>query len=195
MQKHTSLTEQAHNIINQSLAKGDIAIDATLGNGHDTLFLARQVGKQGIVYGFDIQHQAIEATRSRLESNNISANIKLMHVNHSQMEAYIPAQYQGKIKAIMFNLGYLPGSDRAIITQTDTTLFALNKSIMLLSPGGIISISAYPGHAGGKTESIRITKWCKQLNPEQYSTKIIYCSTKDKAPRLFIINKLFRVHS
>lgn len=190
MKKRISLTQQAHHIVSRALAKGDIVIDATIGNGHDTLFLARQVGERGIVFGFDIQQQAIDSTRSKLKSENISANIKLFHSSHSQMDIYIPSQHQGKIKAIMFNLGYLPGSDKTVITQTESTLIALNKSIELLSATGIISISAYPGHAGGKTESMQITKWCKKLNPEQFSTQIIVSSTKETAPLLFIINNI-----
>lgn len=190
MKKRTSLTQQAHNIIEQSLAEGDTAIDATVGNGYDTLFLAKRVGSAGLVFGFDVQQQAIESTLSRLESGNISAIIKLFPVSHCQMDTYVPNQYQSQINVIMFNLGYLPGSDKSVITQADSSLIALNKSIVLLSSGGIISILSYPGHVGGDTESMLITKWCKQLNPEQFSTQIIYSSAKETAPRLLIINKL-----
>ena len=89
----------------------------------------------------------------------------------------------------MFNLGYLPGSDKTVITETASTLDALNQSIELLAVGGIITIAAYPGHPGGKEEADQIDLWCQQLNPEQYTVQHINSSEKDTAPRLYLIQK------
>ncbi len=190
MTKRVSLTTKAHNIIQQYLATGDYAIDATIGNGHDTLFLSRQVGIDGRVFGFDIQQQALDSTQSILESEHISNNTQLFHVSHSKMEQYIPTQFYGKIKVIMFNLGYLPGSDKCLITHADSTLLALNQSISLLAPSGILAITAYPGHQGGDEETGQIKQWCNRLCAKQYTVQIIHSSDKKTAPILFIIRKL-----
>jgi 16S rRNA C1402 N4-methylase RsmH len=190
MNNRLSLTAQAHAIIQTYLNTGDIAIDATLGNGHDTLFLAKQVGIHGIIFGFDVQQQALKATYSRLVNDSLADNIKLFHASHSVMDAYIPVQYHTQIKAIIFNLGYLPGSDKVITTQAKSTLIALQKSTRLLATDGIISIIAYPGHSSGAIESNHLMQWCKQLNPKQFCVKIIHSSDIITAPRLIIINKL-----
>lgn len=189
MNNRLSLTTQAHEIIQANLTAGDIAIDATAGNGHDTLFLAKQVGAKGKVFAFDIQQQAINETHSRLSAEGSIDNTKLFQCSHSEMDAYIPSQYHSQIKAIIFNLGYLPGSDKTITTQTDSTLLALKKSVQLLAATGLISIIAYPGHPSGAVENNHLMQWCKQLNPEQFHIKIINSSDKITAPRLFIITK------
>ncbi len=189
MNQRVSLTAQAHNIIKEHLISGDIAIDATVGNGHDCTFLTKQVGKQGTVFGFDIQQQAIETTQLKLESEGIVSNIKLIRDSHSKMEQHIPMQQQGKIKTIMFNLGYLPGSDKSVITQADATLVAINTSLSLLAADGILTITAYPGHSGGETEVAQIKQWLLLLDAEQYTHQTIYSSEKVTAPILFIILK------
>ncbi len=190
MNKRITLTTHTHNLIKAHLNDGDIAVDATVGNGHDMLFLSRQVGKNGVVYGFDIQQQAIEATKSTLETENICTHSNLFHGCHSQMAKLIPDQYHGKIKAIMFNLGYLPGSNKSIITQPDTTLSALNQSVNLLTAGGILTIMAYPGHSGGDIETDMVEQWCKQLNVKLYHFNTIYSSDKKTAPRLITVEKI-----
>ncbi len=189
MNKRVSLTTQAHHIIQKFIQTGDIVLDATAGNGHDTLFLAKQVGQQGKVFSFDVQQQAIVSTKSRLQAENIIDNVELIHACHSTMKNTIPPQYHGKIKAIMFNLGYLPGSDKRIISKADSTLAAIQQSISLLADTGIITIIAYPGHSGGELETEKIKQWYQQLNPKHYTQQLIYSSEKITTPRLFIIQK------
>ncbi|MCF6252562.1 MAG: 16S rRNA (cytosine(1402)-N(4))-methyltransferase [Methylococcaceae bacterium] len=189
MSKRISLTTQTHQFIKKYLNTGDIAIDSTVGNGHDTLFLARQVDRNGLVFGFDVQQQAIESTQTRLDTNLSFKNSTLFNTSHENLIEFIPNQYHGKVKAIMFNLGYLPGSDKAIITQTDSTLFSLNQAIKLLASNGVITIMAYPGHSGGDLETKQIRCWCKQLNTDKYVMKQIYSSEKASAPVLFTIQK------
>ena len=189
MTQRISLTEQAHQFILKHLQPGDSSIDATVGNGHDTLFLAAHVGKQGKVFGFDIQQQAILSTQSKIDTELSFANCTLFNVSHSNMTDYIPQYYRGKIKVIMFNCGYLPGSDKSVITQADSTLTALNAAINLLMTGGIITITAYPGHSGGKKETEIIKKWCQHLDPTQFIVKQINSSEKITAPILFTVLK------
>ncbi len=188
--KSLSLTTQAHHIINQYLNSGDVAIDATLGNGHDVLFLAKKVGVHGKVFGFDIQQEALNSTRSRLETEISTSNITLNHRSHEQIAEYIPEHLHGKVRAVMFNLGYLPGGDKSIITQVDSTLSALQQSLSLLARSAILTILAYPGHTGGAVETQRIDLWCKQLDATFFDFQRIAGSKKATAPILFIVKKL-----
>ena len=116
--------------------------------------------------------------------------LTLIHASHADMAEKIPVQYHGKISAIMFNLGYLPGGDKSIITQTDSTLTALNIASRMLSSNGIITILAYPGHQGGDLETDQVKNWCEQLDEDQFKISIVYSSeNKESAPRLFVIRK------
>jgi ubiquinone/menaquinone biosynthesis C-methylase UbiE len=166
----TSLTEQAKKALTEFLCKGAVAIDATAGNGHDTAFLAERVGKSGQVFAFDIQQQAIEHTRSRLQRQLMEQQVTLIVDSHENMLDHIPEIYFHKVAVIMFNLGYLPGSDKHCITHTDSTLAALEQAKCLVKPGGAISVMLYPGHAGGQQETNAVLEWrSKLLHPWQTS--------------------------
>lgn len=188
-----SLTQLAHKQILESIKPGDIVIDATVGNGHDTLFLAQQVGKQGIVYGFDIQQQAIDSATQRLQANDVLSQTRLFHAGHEQILELIPKKHHGSIRIAMFNLGYLPGSDKELTTQQATTLTALKGVLSMLSPGGMISILAYTGHPGGKEEYKMVREFIHQLPDDQF-----FCAqTPDKyqpgTPALLTIKKLIQI--
>ena len=58
----------------EHLGEGDVAVDFTMGNGGDTLFLSKTVGESGRVYAFDIQEEALISTRAYLEENNAPEN-------------------------------------------------------------------------------------------------------------------------
>ena len=184
-----SLVNVAHNLISEALRPGAIAVDATVGNGHDTAFLAAQVGPSGRVFGFDIQSAAIAVTSIKADS----ACLTLIQTSHALMDEKIPKPHHGNISAIMFNLGYLPGGDKSIITQTASTLTALSIAGRLLAEGGIITVMAYPGHAGGDVETAQVNDWCTQLNPERFDVRIFYSvGNRDTTPRLFVISKRSR---
>jgi len=185
-----SLLKLAHQHIQNSLHSGDVAIDATVGNGHDTLFLAQQVGENGRVYGFDIQQAAIVATTEKLQHSHCLDRVTLMQASHAEMAAHIPVHHHGHINACVFNLGYLPKGDKGIITQTRSTLFALNAACQLLAPRGIITILAYPGHAGGDDETARVQQWSEQLDTQHFSVDIFFSAIPSpSAPRLLVVQK------
>lgn len=189
--KRISLVNAAHNLIRQILRTGDLAIDATVGNGHDSLFLAEQVGPSGHVYGFDIQLAAIDSTRKKFQQTQLPDCLTLIHNSHAAMDEKIPAHLHGNIRVIMFNLGYLPGGDKNIITLADSTLTALTTASRILTVNGIITLLAYPGHQGGDIETDHVKNWCERLDKEQFEVSTIYSAEhKDSAPRLFIIRKL-----
>jgi len=159
----TSLTQQVQNELCQYLSEGAIAIDATAGNGHDTVFLAKQTGESGHVYAFDIQHRAIENTRIRLLEQQLEQRVTLIEGSHEMLRMHIPASDRGLIAVIMFNLGYLPGSDKHCITRPASTLKALNQALSLLGPDGALSVMLYPGHEGGLEETNAVLTWGSNL--------------------------------
>lgn len=185
-----SLLETAHEIVRRHLNSGGIAIDATVGNGHDTVFLAQCVGEAGHVYGFDIQTQALDNTRQRLQQRGLEERVTLFHASHAGMQAYIPEKLCAGIQAVMFNLGYLPGADKSVITQTQTTLDALDAAMHLLADHGVITVLAYPGHAGGDQEAEKLVDWCERLDKLQFKFEIVLSRhPQTSAPKLFVIRK------
>ena len=140
------LTGLHKHFITEHLGKGDIAVDFTMGNGNDTLFLSRTVGESGKVYAFDIQSEALTSTKAFLEANSAPNNYTLIHDSHHKACEYI----KEPIKAGMFNLGYLPRSGKkAVTTMRQTTMPAVEAAISLLAPDGVLLIAIYPGHEEG----------------------------------------------
>ncbi|MGB2186340.1 MAG: class I SAM-dependent methyltransferase [Akkermansiaceae bacterium] len=182
-----SLLEYAHKLIRNCAKTGDLAVDATTGNGHDTLFLTRCVGHSGQVYGFDIQSDAIDATRQRLDDAEIDPSAySLVCDSHANMARHVNKQVQ----VVMFNLGYLPGSDKSVITLAETTLQALSAAVDLMAAGGVLTVMCYPGHDGGKEEAALVTDWLARINPEcgelrSYRRR----GTSDSAPFLLVVTK------
>lgn len=157
------LTGQAHEAVESVLSEGDWALDATAGNGHDTLFLARCVGPSGKVWAFDVQARALGNTRQRLLDAAVADRVSLVAASHAEMQAQIPDQAEGRLGAVMFNLGYLPGSDKRIVTTAEKTLRALDQSLILLRQGGILSVMIYRGHPGGREEWEAVNQWQRGL--------------------------------
>ena len=153
------LVDQAHLLIKEHLKAGDIAIDATVGNGHDTVFLAERVGPEGKVFGFDLQDIAIEVAKLVLKTKKHIKQCDLFQCGHEKLAERIPTEYHGRIAVAMFNLGYLPHGDKDLITRPDTTLAALEQSLQLLMPGGLLSVLAYRGHPGGMEEYEAVLNW------------------------------------
>lgn len=151
-------------LLKKAIASGDIVVDATAGNGHDTLFLASLVGEGGHVYGFDVQQEAIFQTSERLKQHDLADRVTLFLKGHENLDQCIPGEYFGKITAAVFNLGYLPGSDKKIITRPSTTIAAVKKLFPILAPGGIIVITIYHGHPGGAAERDQLLQFCRQLD-------------------------------
>jgi len=162
-------TEMAHQLVSARIKKRNSAIDATAGNGHDTLFLAKAVGNGGKVFAIDLQEQAIAATRERIEATEWAKPVEYFCGDHAAIHELIPVGKHGKIKAIMFNLGYLPGGDKSATTTWPTTIKAIRAGLELLSDTGLMTIVVYPGHPAGAQESIALDKFSTQLDPDRFN--------------------------
>jgi SAM-dependent methyltransferase len=157
-------TQLAHDLVRAVVRSGDCAVDATLGNGHDAIFLALLAGPQGKVCAFDIQEEACRAARQRWDAiPEPRAPLAIFHAGHECMNQFLPREFSGNCGAVMFNLGYLPGGDKSLVTQPHTTLAALEAALPLLRPGGILTIVGYPGHPGGKVESEAVERWVREV--------------------------------
>ncbi|MBM3184235.1 MAG: methyltransferase domain-containing protein [Chlamydiae bacterium] len=144
----------------------DVAIDATCGNGHDTLFLA----KQGISYllGIDVQVDAVNATKVLLKENLSEKELEHVQVvlgSHENLEKYPIPQLP---KLIVYNLGYLPKGDKLLTTKTESTLQSLSSALKILDPKGAISITCYPGHMEGQKEEEALLQFVKALPHKEW---------------------------
>ena len=156
-----SLVKEVHRRLERIILKGDHCLDATAGNGFDSLFLAQKVGPHGTIHAIDIQSQALLATRSLLENHELSERVTTHLACHSQINSFLPHEKKGLLKACLFNLGYLPAGNKAITTLSASTLSALCSSYDWLQNGGVISILCYRGHAGGKEEEEEVSALIK----------------------------------
>ncbi|MHB8057215.1 MAG: class I SAM-dependent methyltransferase [Desulfuromonadaceae bacterium] len=154
----------SHLFLRSFLRDGHTAVDATCGNGHDTLLLAQLVGEGGHAWGFDIQEQAIIETGNRLAEAGLSNRTTLLQTGHEELAEHVT----GPVQLVLFNLGYRPGGDRSIITRPETTSIALEQSLGLLAPGGIVLVTVYPGHIGGGAEQTAVENWSANLDPRTF---------------------------
>lgn len=146
------------------IGSGDLVIDATAGNGHDTLFLAEAVGPAGRVLAFDVQAGAIAATRAKIEAVGVSGRVMLYQESHRRMGDHVAAD---SVSAVMFNLGYLPGADHSFATGDDT-LDAIETAVKLIKPGGALSVICYPGHEGGGAEAAAVEARMARLGDDKW---------------------------
>jgi hypothetical protein len=165
------------------LKEGDTAVDFTMGNGHDTEFLSKTVGEKGRVYAFDIQEAAIASTRENLKKGECPENYTLIHDSHHNCKSYV----EGKIKAGMFNLGYLPGGDKNITTMRATTMPAIEAAISMLDRDAILSIAIYPGHEEGDLEGKMVEDYLSSLDRFTYSIAQIKIINSPTSPYFMIV--------
>lgn len=177
----------AHLFIRRYISRGDHVVDATCGNGHDTLLLAELVGSNGRVWAFDIQQKAVEATAARLAEAGGFESAVLIHAGHETMAEHC----SGPVKAVVFNLGYLPGGDRTVATRPESTLAGLEQSLEILEPGGVVIITLYPGHEGGQQERSSLETRLAQLPPAGFHVwRMGQMNVPSTAPYVILVQKV-----
>jgi SAM-dependent methyltransferase len=195
----TRMIPWAHHFLSEVLRPGDLAVDLTAGNGHDTLFLFQSVGDSGKVLAFDIQQAALERTGERLHAAGAAVTLKtdrntlpdsapgvyLVRDCHSRLADYL----HRPPRAIIANLGYLPGGDAALITKSDSTLGALGTALDFLAPGGRIAVVVYVGHPGGREEGAAVEVLFRGLPTGQWQVLKLEAANRQQAPFLLAAQK------
>jgi predicted methyltransferase len=191
MMKLEKVLPFAKTLLEKSVRPGGIAIDATLGNGHDTLFLATLVGKTGMVYGFDVQEQAINNSKARLSEQQLDNRVTLFHKGHECILDSIPSKHHGFVQAAIFNLGYLPGSDKSIVTKPDTTISAIEQLLEILAPEGVIVLVIYHGHPEGALERDELIRYVQNID-QRLARVLLYqfLNQKNYPPFIIAIEKI-----
>ena len=168
------------------LKTGDTAVDFTMGNGNDTLFLSETVGEGGHVYAFDIQKEALISTKKHLEDNGAPENYTLICDSHHNVKNYVDVP----INAGMFNLGYLPRSGRKeITTMRKTTMPAVEAALDLLAPDGILLVAIYPGHEEGDLEGKMLAEYFAGLDRHKICASVFRILNSPTSPYFYIVEK------
>lgn len=186
LSRPASAVQWARSFIFPALKNGSRAVDATAGNGHDTLFLAENVGPDGRVYAIDIQKEALDRTEGRLQAANMHERIVAICGGHQEVAGIIGET----VDAVMFNLGYLPGSDRSVLTSPDTSREGIDAALKILNPGGRMSIVVYTGHPGGADEAEVVGNLLAGLDHKVFSIqKMVFWNSRTSSPELFFISR------
>ena len=159
------ITSLCHRMAERHIVKGDLCIDATMGNGSDTEFLCKAVGEKGRVLAFDIQQAALDHTGDRLRQNLAYCNYELYMESHERMRDYAEPD---SVSCIMFNLGYLPTGDHMLATRAESTIRAMEAGLSLLKPGGAMSVCIYSGGDSGFEERDAVLEWMRHLDSGRY---------------------------
>ncbi|MBU3698914.1 MAG: 16S rRNA (cytosine(1402)-N(4))-methyltransferase [Candidatus Kapabacteria bacterium] len=174
-----------HRLLRSQLSQGDVAIDATVGNGWDTRVLADCVGRDGIVYGFDVQQIALDVARTRLAPDG--ADVRLMLAGHETMTMHVEPHHHGRVRAVTFNLGYLPGGEKSVTTMAATTIDAIRQALDILMPGGILTIVCY-SHQEGLSELRSIEDILPDLSQESYTCiELRFVNQNGNPPVVFVV--------
>ena len=176
----------AQALLKGALGPGARAVDATMGNGRDALWLCRQVGPGGRVYAFDVQSEAVERTRALLEAEGVADRAMLFCEGHQRMAERVPEP----VDAVMFNLGWLPGAGHGVTTLAETTLAAADAALTLLKRDGLLTICVYPGHPEGARELEALNEWAAGLDPVRYDALLErYVNQPNCPPQLIAVRK------
>lgn len=163
--KKYQITEWCRHFIKEHVQNGDICIDATAGNGYDTLTLCEAAGADGKVIAFDIQEEAVKSTKERLAEHGMLSRAEVVLDSHIHMKNYAEEE---SVSCITFNFGYLPGGDHSLATKKETSIRAVEEGLSLLKKGGMMSLCIYSGGDSGFEERDALLAFLKELDRKKY---------------------------
>ena len=176
----------AREMIEQAMFEGARAVDATMGNGHDTQWLCELTGATGRVYAFDVQPEAVRRTEERLAEAGLADRARLFCAGHERMAELVPEP----VDAVVFNLGWLPGAEHGVTTRVETTLQAVEAALSLLKEDGLMTVCIYPGHDEGARELQALMHWAEALDPRRYDALVkTYLNQPNDPPRMLAVKK------
>ncbi len=179
-----SILEVAKSFLEDCIPPDGIVCDFTMGNGSDTLYLSKLV-PDGKVYAFDIQPLALEHTRQRLQEAGAGENVELILDSHANFDCHVSQVFD----AGMFNLGYLPTSDRIVTTKVESTLTAVTKAVEQVKVGGVIVVVVYPGHEEGRREGEALMETLSSLSSKRFDVTCYRLINIPDCPFIYAIEK------
>ncbi|MCP8967519.1 class I SAM-dependent methyltransferase [Ectobacillus ponti] len=180
----------ARTLLQTAVTPGSYAVDATMGNGHDTAFLAELVGADGLVFAFDIQQQALESTSARLQERGLAGQAALFLESHDRLLELLPADAKGRVTGAVFNLGYLPGGDKAVVTKPNSTISAIRQLLEVMAPEGIIVLVIYHGHPEGQLERDEVIRFAEGLDQQAaHVLRYQFINQQNNPPFIIAIEK------
>lgn len=182
------ITTWVHELFRLQVKEEGVYIDATMGNGHDTLFLCEMAGEKGKVLAFDIQERALEATDKLLREHQMGERAGLYLESHVFIDHYAEKE---SVDGIIFNFGYLPGGDHELATRADTSVKAVDTGLALLKRGGVMALCIYSGGDTGYEEKEKILEYLKALDEKRYLVIMnsFYNRKKDPPLPVFVVKK------
>lgn len=166
------------------LKKGMSVLDATCGNGNDSLFLKELIGEEGMLYALDIQEEAIVRTKAILSSR---ANVKIIKQSHEMLKNLFKEE---ELDAIVYNLGYLPKGDKAITTRYDSTIESISQALSIIKKGGLIFVLSYRGHLEGELEFQKLSSYLKNISQSEYDIAYIeFINQQNSPPVMWVIER------
>ena len=186
--KQSQITYWCHEIIRSQAEAGGCYIDATMGKGNDTLFLCELAGENGKVLAFDIQQEALDATRELLRTHGKEQQAELILDGHEHMDRYAMEE---STDVICFNFGYLPGGDHELATKADTSVQAVETGLRLLKPGGVMALCIYSGGDTGFEEKNQILDFLRKLDSRKYIVIVNHYYNRENNPPIpaFVVKK------
>lgn len=184
--KIVNATKISSDMIDSYVGEGQTVLDCTVGNGNDLIQLARRVGDTGKVYGFDIQKIALDNTLEKLACESLVNRVQLIRDGHENIDLHI----KEKLDFIIYNLGYLPKGDKSIITKRETTITSIKKALKLLNDNGLMLITCYIGHDGGKEEQMGIEELLLDLDQKIFNViKFEFINQRNYPPVVYGVEK------
>ena len=178
----------SHDLLKKVIVPGVSVVDATVGNGGDTVLLAQLVGETGAVFGFDIQEEALKRTKEKLLLTGLLDRVRLFNTSHENANKNIPANVS--LSAAVFNLGYLPSGNKKVTTTSTSTLKAIEELLPRLKIGGILLVMVYWGHPEGSVEKESLLDWLPQLSQKEFDVlQYQFINQKNAPPFLLVIEK------
>lgn len=198
MSSLTRIVAWGHELVREVLSPGDLAVDLTAGKGRDTLVLAQAVGPTGQVVAFDTQAVALQQSSALLRQHGhvvkdwpverdipAGCGVILVQACHSSLQNVLTRP----VRAVIANLGYLPGGDLELITRPESTLAALEQSLELLSVGGRLAVTVYPSHPGGMEESSKVNDFFANLPRDLWQILLLRVANRSEAPYLLVAER------
>lgn len=161
----------------------DLAEELLQKNGHTVRIYHRTNDEQDCRARLILEDEQDCKARLILEDEQ-DCKVQLILDGHEHMEHYILPE---RVDVIMFNLGYLPGGDHALATQSATTIAAIEQGLSLLKCGGVMSICIYSGGDSGFVERDAVLAYLEALDARQYTVIVSNFYNKPNHPPIPVL--------